>query len=695
MKLSQPADESKVLIIYTGGTIGMLVGNKGYVPEPYFLTETLRSQHRFHDPLEESFFSHSASVEGFREWSIQSGRASPAQDAASRSSSPRRESPRAHATLHQLPTLPVRSSRPIGQHGLAPSSAADTPNNGISCMKVAENVYEAQLPSLVTPRTSANGLNNKRIRYAVLEWNPLLDSSNMEIADWIRIATEIELNYATFDAFVVLHGTDTMSYTSSALSFLLEDLGKTVIVTGAQIPLSQLRNDAVDNLLGALTIAGHFIIPECSLFFNHTLFRGNRVSKMSSNDFNAFNSPNFPPLVNVGIDITVNWNDVIRQTSMRRFKAHKEMNPHVATLRLFPGITAATVRAFLIPPTKGVVLETFGAGNAPQRADLMAELKSACERGVVIVAISQCAKGSVSAVYETGRSLLEVGVVSGGDMTPECALAKLGYLLGKPELSISQVRQLMGTPLRGELSLPPSTMPTSRSQQNSMNDSLNTIQGLLTQAVRLSVSKSQHVPQITVSSDQADSSTNADEDDAAAAWSWTAAEAALTESALYPFLMHLAASKDDVDGIKFCLQSESNLHAGNERLGAEDPDGHVSLKTAVSGGVVNCIDPASGRSPLHAAALNGSVRCVEALLEAGALVHLRDNLGHTALYYAARQGHERVVETLVKAGANLGGSDIEGGFVSLITKRAALAGDERAMEIWAMTSAKMISDRET
>ncbi|EGN95553.1 hypothetical protein SERLA73DRAFT_60182, partial [Serpula lacrymans var. lacrymans S7.3] len=368
MELSQPSDESRVLVIYTGGTIGMLVGQQGYVPVPYFLTETLRSQKRFHDPFQDSLFSNAASVEGYREWSS------------------------------------------------------------------------------MTPRSSVpGGTGSKRIRYAILEWNPLLDSSNIEIDDWIRIATEIELNYASFDAFVVLHGTDTMSYTSSALSFLLEDLGKTVIVSGAQIPLSQLRNDAVDNLMGALSIAGHYIIPECSLFFNHTLFRGNRVSKASSYDLNAFNSPNFPPLVNVGIDIVVNWNDVIRQTSLRRFRAYKP------TLRLFPGITAATVRAFLMPPIRGVVLETYGAGNAPQRADLMESLKEACNRGVVIVAISQCAKGSVSDAYETGRTLLQTGVVAGGDMTPECALTKLSYLLSKQDLSVPEVRDLIGTPLRGEL----------------------------------------------------------------------------------------------------------------------------------------------------------------------------------------------------------------------------------------------------
>ncbi|TCD66187.1 hypothetical protein EIP91_001681 [Steccherinum ochraceum] len=678
MELSQPSDESKVLVIYTGGTIGMLVGQQGYVPEPYFLTETLRSQHRFHDPLEESLFSHSASVEGFREWSSQSGRATPvSHPLGSRSSSPQPES-LTHAAHHPIP-LVVRSSRPIGEPELLSTTAGKghhSPRH-VVCTKVDEHLYEAHLPSLVTPRTATTGSNSKRIRYAILEWSPLLDSSNIEIDDWIRIATEIELNYATFDAFVVLHGTDTMSYTSSALSFLLEDLGKTVIVTGAQIPLSQLRNDAVDNLLGALTIAGHYIIPECCLFFNHTLYRGNRVSKFSSNDFNAFDSPNFPPLVNVGIDIAVNWNDVIRQTGLRRFRAHKSMSPNVATMRLFPGITAATVHAFLMPPTQGVVLETFGAGNAPQRADLMAALKEACDRGVVIVAISQCAKGSVSAAYETGRSLLSVGVVSGGDMTPECALTKLGYLLGKSELSPSQVRSLISTPLRGDISLPSIQIPSNRTAQGStIDDTLANIQGLLSQAVRLSSTRTRDpTPKIVVSPEDQESVV-----EAAAPWSWTAADASLTEVSLLPFLINLAAAKDDVEAIEFCLSSEISVHT-------EQQDLEVQMKrnTAIRGGVVNCIDPASGRSPLHVAALNGSLRSIEALLAAGALVHLRDSLGHTALYYAARQGHESAVDLLTTAGANLGGSDIDGGFAPLITKRAALAGDDRAVKLWAKT----------
>lgn len=467
-----------------------------------------------------------------------------------------------------------------------------------------------------------------------------------------------------------------MAYTSSALSFLLEDLGKTVIVTGAQIPLSQLRNDAVDNLLGALSIAGHYIIPECCLFFNHTLYRGNRVSKVSSHDLNAFSSPNFPPLVNVGIDIVVNWKDVIRQTSRRRFKAHKEMSQHVATLRLFPGITAATVRAFLAPSVKGVVLETFGAGNAPQRKDLMASLREACDRGVVIVAITQCAKGAVSDAYETGRTLLQSGVVPGGDMTPESALTKLGYLLSKPELSPTEVRNLIGTPLRGEL-----TRSTSNAtpRQLTLDQNIENIEGVLSHVVRLSSSPTHQSPKIIVSIDEMDEAAR----EAAAPWSSTVAEAASTETALFSSLIHLAAAADDVEGVLFCLASE--------RTAGDDSVDSGQLRTA-AGGIVSWINPASGRSPLHVAAINGSLKTINVLLEAGALVHLRDTLGHTALYYAARQGHNSVVDTLVKAGANLSGTDVEGGFVSLAIENALRNGDEKAVRIWEKAGAHIPAD---
>lgn len=595
------ADESRVLIIYTGGTIGMLVGHQGYVPEPYFLTETLRSQTRFHDPFQDSLFSNAGSVQGFREWS--SGRTSP------------QPSPNGTTTLvpnssQRGRTLVVRSSCPIGHPSTLDANVDKHAPAQPRCTRISENVYEADLPALVTPPSKVpGGSGSKSIRYAILEWNPLLDSSNVDIDDWVRIATEIELNY-TFDAFVVLHGTDTMAYTSSALSFLLEDLGKTVILTGAQIPLSQLRNDAVENLMGALTIAGHYIIPECCLYFNHSLFRGNRVTKMSSYDLSAFGSPNFPPLVNIGIDVVVNWADVIRQTSLQRFKAHKHMSPHVATLRLFPGISHATVKAFLMPPIRGVVLETFGAGNGPQRGDVMEALKEACNRGVVVVAITQCLKGSVSDAYETGRSLLQAGIVPGGDMTPECALTKLGYLLSKEELSVKDVRDLIGIPLRGELSRSPGTFleQPSTAEQNS-----DSIQQILSKFLHLARPPSV-LPQITVTSDAVDSGAQ----NAAAPWSRTASESAITEAVLLPFLVHLAAARDDLETLNFCLKPANN------------EDELLKFKM-IPGGIVNCLESSSGRTPLHVACLQGNTRSVELLLRSGALVHLRDNLGHTSI----------------------------------------------------------------
>ncbi|KAF7295368.1 L-asparaginase [Mycena indigotica] len=646
-KTGLASDETHVLVIYTGGTIGMLLGNRGsYVPEPYFLTETLKSQTRFHDPMQDSLFSNSSSVQGFRQFLSGSGRSSPSQSPTT--------------SQFPQPTLLVRSSRPIGSSATLDVNKNDRPPPP-TCVQVAENVYEAHLPSLITPRTSVSGSSgSKSIRYAILEWNPLLDSSNIETEDWIRLASEIELNYS-FDAFVILHGTDTMSYTSSALSFLLEDLGKTVILTGAQIPLSQLRNDAVDNLMGALTIAGNYIIPETTLYFNHTLFRGNRVSKMSSYDLSAFDSPNFAPLVKVGIDIHVNWSDVLRQTSLRRFRAHKEMSPHVATLRLFPGITTATVRAFLSPPVRGVVLESFGSGNAPQRADLLFAFKEACDRGVIVVAISQCIKGSVSDAYEAGRELSAAGVIAGSDMTPECALTKLSYLLSKPEFSVEDVRKLIGTPLRGELTrASAATLAEETLQQNSEN-----IQGLLSEFVRItSRPSSAPTPQITIS--LPDGATQ----DAAASWTSTVSEAVSTEGALLPFLIHAAAARNDTEALKFCIKAEHD----NEMISTPGP-------LHVASGLVNALDPSWGGSPLHAASANGAIESVDILLHSGALVHLRDTLGHTALYYAARQGHENVVDMLIQAGARLSGSD--GTFAQLAVRTATENGDVVSSNIWA------------
>ncbi|KAF9514450.1 hypothetical protein BS47DRAFT_1392411 [Hydnum rufescens UP504] len=614
-----------ILVIYTGGTIGMLSGEKGYQPEPHYLASALGNSRRFNDPTGDSHFSNSSSI---AEWRTHRGTATPDGN----------RSP--VGTRGSSSTLPVRSTRPVTlQDDISPS------------VQLGDGVYETFLPSLITPTSSTD----KRIRYVVLEWQPIIDSSNMEFSDWIRLASEIELNYSFFDAFLILSGTDTICYTTSALSFLLEDLGKTVIVTGAQIPLSHLRNDAVDNLLGALSIAGRYIIPECCLYFNHTLYRGNRVFKHSSFDLDAFSSPNFPHLVDVGTQIVVNWRNILVPRAVRRFRAHKSMCPHVATLRLFPGITAASAHTFLSPPIQGVILQSFGAGNAPQRKDLMDVIKEACDRGIVVVAISQCSKGSVTATYAAGRSLADGGVVPGADMTPEAALTKLSYLLSKSELSTADVRKLMEIPLRGEL-----TVPVGLSA--SVPSGLDGVQSVMAHLLRLSTntpasSTYSSFGALQIEAPPSQSLTERAKD-VTASWSLTASDAASTAIAILPYLIHLAASKDDIHALKFCIDA-ADTAAADPSIEASESGDPVSAIISRGGaaGIVNALDTAR-RAPLHTAALRGSVACTEVLLESGASVHLRDSLDHTSLYYAARQGHEDVAMLLVKAGANLAGADL-------------------------------------
>jgi lysophospholipase len=308
------------------------------------------------------------------------------------------------------------------------------------------------LKSLRTPRSRYG----RHVRFSVLEFEELLDSSSIDSKGWTQIANTIYKNYTLFDGFVVLHGTDSLAYTSSALSFMLSNLGKPVILTGSQAPIFQLQNDATDNLLGSLIVAGHFLIPEVGLFFNHRLFRGNRSTKVSADQFAAFSAPNFPPLATItSSDIHVAWNAIYRPHEIKPFSIQTSLETaHVACLRIFPGIKPEMIDAVLrVSGLRGLILETFGAGNAPGGPDnmLIKIFSDAVQRGIVIVNVTQCLTGSVSPLYAPAMVLGRAGIVPGHDLTTEAALTKLSYLLGLPNISTAEVTRLMSVSLRGEL----------------------------------------------------------------------------------------------------------------------------------------------------------------------------------------------------------------------------------------------------
>ncbi len=289
-------------------------------------------------------------------------------------------------------------------------------------------------------------------QFDIHEYHPVIDSSDMTPQHWLHIARDIQQQYSDYDGFVVLHGTDTMAYTASALSFMLEDLGKPVIITGSQIPLAQLRSDGQVNLLNALYLAANYPVAEVALFFNNQLFRGNRATKADADGFNAFASPNFPPLMEAGIHIDLIAGELVNKKPAARL-AVSEITPQpISVVTLYPGISTDVIKNMMAPPVRALIIKSFGVGNAPQRPELLQALDEATLRGLVVVNCTQCFKGKVDMDgYATGNALKTHGVISGYDMTLEATLTKLHYLLSKP-LSADEVRQQMQQNLRGELS---------------------------------------------------------------------------------------------------------------------------------------------------------------------------------------------------------------------------------------------------
>lgn len=290
--------------------------------------------------------------------------------------------------------------------------------------------------------------------YDFLALERLLDSANMQPADWYRIAACIRDRYDHYDGFVVLHGTDTMAYTASALSFALQGLDKPVIVTGSQIPLREMRSDAHNNLIAALLLSADEVLTEVCLYFNGKLLRGNRATKVSSGSLDAFASPNYPLLGEVGIQVDIDSSALLAASPRRNFQIPEFADGGVVVLKLFPGISPFFLYKMLEYRPRGLVLETYGTGNAPtEDKTFTGILEKASSRGTICVAVSQCLENRVKlGKYAAGSALLDAGVIGGLDMTTEAAYTKLNHLLarGLPE---KEVRELMQTSLCGECTL--------------------------------------------------------------------------------------------------------------------------------------------------------------------------------------------------------------------------------------------------
>ncbi|WP_194972514.1 asparaginase [Aquiflexum lacus] len=302
-------------------------------------------------------------------------------------------------------------------------------------------------------------LTNLNVAITVISFPEPIDSSNVNMQHWIDMAYIIYENYDSYDGFVILHGTDTMAYSASMLSYILRGLSKPVVFTGAQLPISAMRSDARENLMTALEIAtakanGNPVVPEVCIFFNHMLLRGNRSKKVQSIHFDAFESENYPALAEAGIIIDYNYAAIKPFEEGKKLKFYNRLDNRVMVIKLFPGITSKILDScFDIDGMRGVVLETYGSGNSPSESWFINSLDRAVKKGLIILNVSQCNGGRViQGRYQTSKDLKKIGVLSGGDITTEAAVTKMMFLLAN-EKEDSEIRRKLITPMIGEMSL--------------------------------------------------------------------------------------------------------------------------------------------------------------------------------------------------------------------------------------------------
>ncbi|CAI4223613.1 unnamed protein product [Auanema sp. JU1783] len=485
----------------------------------------------------------------------------------------------------------------------------------------------------------------KRVVYWIVEYEPLLDSCDMTFDDWIRIASDIKKAYHNYDGFVVLHGTDTLAYTASALSFMMENLGKPVVITGSQIPVAEVRSDGMDNLIGALVVAGNLDIPEVCVYFNNKLMRGNRTIKLDNSALEAFESPNLPPLARMNINIKVNYDSVFRSDTIEAFSVHDNLCRNVGILRIFPSISIELVQSFLAPPVKGVILQTYGCGNVPsQRKDILNAIKEAIdERGLLVLNCSQCLRGQVDLNYATGKVLTDIGVISGSDMTSEAAMTKMCYVLGKDEWPLAKKKLMLQTNLRGEMTV---------SNMEPMRES--DIIPYIAKCLRLSSTNEIQLLRDTILPPLFCNAAKTNKPELLKSLNESGVNFSSPDYNLRTAL-HVAASHGNIDAVKYLLSIGVNVHT-------KDMFGYNPLVCAVKAKALPCVHVlrkagASIDATTHKigvelclAASQGDLTLLKCYRAAGCTMKECDYDGRTALHVAVTHNRKDIVQYLMECG---------------------------------------------